>query len=264
MSCSDHAASDAQYADAFRDYGIDINGLGPEAAAALVQVSAIRESLVAALDDWADGISSADKGARVKARRLLVIAQQVDPDPWRNRLRAMVLSGDDGDLEQLARSAPVEELPAATLRLLGERAVDSAYPVVGMLRSKASGPLVELLRRAQRRFPADFWINYELALGAPDGAIAQLGGSHRLRSCSHGPAPQSPAVHLNLGAALEAKGDVDGAIAENRAAIDLKQDYPSAHNNLGFCLARQGHDDAAILEYEEAPAPEAGLPLGAL
>jgi hypothetical protein len=147
----DWSVLDPEYASAFREYGIDVEALAPEEAAALVRGSAIREHLTAGLDFWASALGqNRGSGDQEKRGRLLAVAQQADPDPWRNRLREARRTGNVS--KELLRSAPVEELPAATLGMLGRLAAFGAGPED-----------VELLRRAQRRYPADFWINHELA-----------------------------------------------------------------------------------------------------
>ena len=59
-------------------------------------------------------------------------------------------------------------------------------------------------------------------------------------------------AHDNLGAVLDARGQVDEAITHYREAIRLRSDCPSAHNNLGIALAGKGRMDEAIRHYQEA------------
>jgi serine/threonine protein kinase/Flp pilus assembly protein TadD len=47
-------------------------------------------------------------------------------------------------------------------------------------------------------------------------------------------------VHYNLGNALSKQGDLDGAIREYRAAIQIKPENAEAHCNLGYVLLQQG------------------------
>ncbi len=240
----DVTGSDLQYARAFRGYGIDVEALGPEEAATLVQDSAIRAHLAAGLDDWAAAAANdGQEGTRRKATQLLAVARQVDPDPWRNRLRDLVLSGDAAELDQLARSAPVEQVPAAALGLLGHLAVR---------RARASGPVVEMLRRAQRRFPADFWINEELAIALYSVQPPKLEEAIGFARAAVALRPQSPGVHYNLAVALHDKGDVDGVIAECREAVRLNSDFAEAHDNLGLALRDKGDLDGAVAECREA------------
>jgi serine/threonine protein kinase/Flp pilus assembly protein TadD len=242
----DKSVADPQYIRAFQEYGIDVATLEPEAAAALVQASAIREHLVAGLDDWADCVERLSTGKEnPRMGQLLTVAQQVDPDPWRNRLRVMVRSGRKRDLEELVRSVPVEDLPASTLVLLGHWARE------GFL-GKSSGPTLELLRRAQRRFPADFWINHDLAFVLAMAQPPELEEAIGFYRAAVALRPRSPGVRVNLGMALITKGDLDGASAEYRKAIELVPTYAPAYANLGATLSKQGDLDGAVAAYRKA------------
>ena len=55
----------------------------------------------------------------------------------------------------------------------------------------------------------------------------------------------------NLGNALRAKGDVDGAIAEYREALRVKPDYAMAHHNLANALFAKRDLDGAVAAYLE-------------
>jgi len=59
-------------------------------------------------------------------------------------------------------------------------------------------------------------------------------------------------AHLNLGSALDEKGQFDEAIREFQEAIRLKPDYVLAHNNLGVAIVRKGQIDEGISQYHEA------------
>ena len=63
-------------------------------AGAWVSDSAIREALVAALDNWA-----ACAGTPSRRNWLLEVARRADPDPWRDRVREPELWGDKAALE---------------------------------------------------------------------------------------------------------------------------------------------------------------------
>jgi serine/threonine-protein kinase len=233
-----------ELANAFREYGIDVETLEPDVASALVRDSAICETLVASLDDWASMLTGpAKKEQRQSLKRLLEVTRTADPDPWRDRLRGMLLSGDDSDLTQLARSAPVEELPRSTLVLLEHLVA---------VRSTASGPVMKLVRRAQRRFPADFWINHTLAYALQNGQPPQLEEAIGFFRAAVALRPGSYGTHVNLGRALSDKGDVDEAIDEYREAIHLKKDSAIAHMDFGVALRRKGMVEEAIAEYREA------------
>jgi Flp pilus assembly protein TadD len=64
--------------------------------------------------------------------------------------------------------------------------------------------------------------------------------------------PDHPNAHNNLGATLDDKGQTDAAILQFQDAIHLKPDHVQAHNNLGIALGRKGQTDEAIREFQEA------------
>jgi tetratricopeptide (TPR) repeat protein len=64
--------------------------------------------------------------------------------------------------------------------------------------------------------------------------------------------PKIALVHMNLGVALSAKGDVAGAIAAYRKAIELDPKSALAHINLGRCLFDQKKWDEAIAAFGKA------------
>jgi hypothetical protein len=64
--------------------------------------------------------------------------------------------------------------------------------------------------------------------------------------------PNNDNVHVNLGLALDNKGDLEAAIGEYREALRLNPNNDLAHYNLGLALDDKGDLDTAIGEYREA------------
>ena len=64
--------------------------------------------------------------------------------------------------------------------------------------------------------------------------------------------PNKAMAHCNHGAALKAQGDLDGAIAEYRAALRLQPDNAMAHFDLGRVLWTKGNREAAFKEVHTA------------
>ena len=88
------------YAAAFKGAGLAVEG-DEKIMAVRVQGSAIREELIASLDDWA--LVTPDTALRAQ---LLRTARLADPDPtWRDRVRDPVVWGDRQALERLAAEA---------------------------------------------------------------------------------------------------------------------------------------------------------------
>jgi serine/threonine protein kinase/Flp pilus assembly protein TadD len=238
----DGAQADPAYAQAFRDYGVDVMALSAEEAAGRIRARGICVELAAALDDWA----AVCRGTRDKAdttwKDLLGLARAADPDDLRNRLRDALERRDAQALIRLAAAGGIAELPPSTLWLLGH----------ALGQTGAIEDAVAVLRQGQQRHPGNFWVNHELAHW-----LAHKGPAHQeevvcYKIVAVALRPLSPGAHNNLGNALRHKGQLDAAIAEHRTALRLQPNDASFHNNLGVALRDKGKLDAAIAEYREA------------
>ena len=61
-------------------------------------------------------------------------------------------------------------------------------------------------------------------------------------------------MHFNLGNALKALGQLDGAVASYRAALAMQPDYPDACRNLGIALQAGGQHAGAMAAFRQAIA----------
>jgi serine/threonine protein kinase/Tfp pilus assembly protein PilF len=231
------ARASPRYRDAFRDYGLDVTALDADAAAARIQGSAIKDQLLAALDDWL-WCSPAKK----RADRRLAVLRRADPDPWRGRFRDAFVRGDKHALEELARDPKAAAQPPATVVSLGM--------LLGGLGEHSLA--VELLRSAQQRHPDDFWINFELAWELQVSQPKRAAEAVRYYQAALALRPDNPAVHANLGVALHDERKLDEAIAEYRKAIELDPKFAPAHTSLGNALHEQKKLPEAIAEYRKA------------
>jgi tetratricopeptide (TPR) repeat protein/tRNA A-37 threonylcarbamoyl transferase component Bud32 len=229
----DDASAAREYAAAFRDAGIGDETEAAEVVAQRIRASAVREQLVAAVDNY--WVLSRGK----RRAWLLAVARAADPDPWRNRFRDPEVWQDRSAIERLAREAKVSELSPQFLTGLG-----------ALLRDSGADP-VPLLTAAQRHYPSDFWLSFKLAWALSnakrlDEAIGYYRAALALR-------PGTPAVHNHLGNDLLAKGRVEEAIAEFQKAIEIAPMFAYAHLNLGKILCDNKHDyDAAIACFKKA------------
>jgi serine/threonine-protein kinase len=220
----DEAGAERQYAAAFRASGLEPEGENAAAVGARLRGSAVRQEVVAALDDWASFTTN-----RSRRGWLLAVARAADPDPLRDRVRQPEMWRDGAALARLAEEARAAGLSPQLAVALGR----------ALLRS--GGDAVALLAGAQGRFPQDYWLNFDLAgalLDAKrwDEAIGYNRAALALR-------PQASAVHNNLGGVLADKGRLDEAIDHYQQALQIDPKDAKAHTNLGIALQRKGRLD---------------------
>jgi len=280
------SAGDAAYAKAFRDAAIDIDALGPDAAAAKIRARLAGEVpvIAAALDDW----SARRRKARTKDARglslLTATARAADPDPTRNRLRAIwlqpITAQQREPLLALAKDADPRGWPVQTVTLLASSLLEANEPAAA----------AELLDRAWPHHPDDVWINHTLGNALEqvqpprtDDAIRFYTAARALRpetahDLAHaldrrGRGHEAVVVFRNLTELLpeigwhwgclatlcevrgnhsEAVAAMERAVARFRETLSLRPDDIAPHVNLGLVLCDVAHDyPAAAAEYRE-------------
>jgi tetratricopeptide (TPR) repeat protein len=178
---------------------------------------------------------------RPHREELLALAGAVDPDPLRNRLRAVLAGGDPAALKELAASEEVTRLGPGPLYLLG-RTLSNA----GARQDAAA-----FFRRAQQRYPGDYSLNDALGSRYRRATPPRFAEAARFYTAAVALRPENPGAHINLGVALDRLGDLDGAIRSHREAVRLSPSYTYAYNNLGSALRRNGDLEGAIQAYRE-------------
>jgi serine/threonine protein kinase/Tfp pilus assembly protein PilF len=284
---------------AFRAYGLAAGEGEPAVAAERIRRRpvAVQEAIVAALEEW-DNLAGDPTLPITEPHRAwlrAVVAAAEPGDAWTKALRAALAEAHGvkrrASLEQLAAAVDVRHHPPLTLTRLAKR-LEGIKPAGTPY---AAGPAaVALLRRAQRQYPADFWINEFLGMGLDQGTYekgsdplhvegqrgqkgeqdwAWTGGltpfrTHaeerteavRFLTAAVALRPESPGAHYNLGNALRHKGQFDEAIGCYQQALALDPKYALAHNNLGIALEAKGQVDAAIVSYRTAIALDPKYP----
>jgi Flp pilus assembly protein TadD len=226
---------DEEYEAAFREAGVGGPEEPVEEVAVRVRASAVRAALVAGVDDWA-----ARTQDEVRRTWLLEVARLADPGPggWGDRFRDPRVWRDRAALERLVAEADVSGLPPQTLSAL-------AWAL-----QRQGGDAVSLLRSAQQRHPADFWLTFQLGLALSASKRSEEAvGYYRAAAALR---PTSTAVHINLGSMLAEQGRLEEAVACYRQAIMLDPKVALAHTGLGLALARQGKLEEAMACYRRA------------
>lgn len=244
-SNEDPGPTDPDYASAFRGYGIDIESLDAHEAAERVAERAIFLELALALDNWAVGLKAAQPRERQRWMRLLTIARLADPDPWRQNLRLALENGNLNSLQDLARSALPVNLPVVSLVHLA-----SALRAAGALPDALA-----ILNQAQGYYPADFWLNHELAYCLEASRPPQLWDALRYFTVAAALRPQSARLQLALSRVHRQLGRYDDAVAACERATRLQPGFGGAYINLAIERQTKGSIDAAIRAIQENYLP---------
>ena len=221
----------SEYREAFAARGLNLEAMERIEAAKQIAASAVKADLVAAVDDWA--LYEPEEGLR---NRLLEIARRADPGPWTDRLRNPAMWNDTTAVEKLAADADPAGTSPAALSALAE-----------LMRRRGLNP-APLLATARATYPADFELAFVLGglhLSMDGQQIGPYEAARALR-------PENVGVWINLGGALRAKGDADGAIVAYRGAIKYAPKDAVAHATLGYALGAKGDVEGAIAAYREA------------
>jgi serine/threonine-protein kinase len=288
---------DEQYAAAFRRWGLDVDHTAEaEVVARLRQEpDVVVQELIAGLDAWMKARREQKRPA-AEWRRLARVADQLDRDDRRRRLRAL-----------LAEDGPSRADAGAVLREVRGGIDPRREPVLTVLllsrACAAAGDLVgaeEVLRRAAAARPDDVVLltdlgnllegiqppRLEAAIGyyrAARGQRTHVGivlSRALLRAGLAADAadvlqellprqPDNPELHVYLGVAAFELGKPGEAVAAFRKPIELQPDFPEAYADLGMALGSQQADGEAEAALRKALAlrpvyPEAYNELGLL
>ena len=149
--------ADAEYADAFRKAGLDVDSSEPPESGEWLAARSEPVELAAYLDEWA-WVRRAAGRPEALWRRLIEAARAADPDRWRDALRARIASLDPEAVAEFRRLADdgkaLEAQPAPSLILLARQLKNAAGD-----RDRAA----RVLSGAVSRHPADFWARIELS-----------------------------------------------------------------------------------------------------
>lgn len=225
------------YEQAFRARGLDLTVLTKDEATVRIRQSAIRENLFDALDDWIRYLPALPKesgGTQPTKEDLLAIIDALDENPLRKKLRATLVAGEFGKVQQMAEEVDVRQYSPAFTVWLG----------AALRLARAHSASIRVLKRGQQLYPDDFWLNYSLYLshnasGRSSEAMGYIRAALAIR-------PESDTARTELGWSLCTAKEYDDAIATVQIAIETNPVRAPLHFLLGYALSRQGRFDEAI------------------
>jgi serine/threonine protein kinase/Flp pilus assembly protein TadD len=228
------------YAKAFADYGIDILNLPiAEAADRLRARDRLAVPLAVTLDVWAATPSSKTSAIRTQIR---AVAAQVDPDPWRRKVREAVERQDGATLAELAGAPDLTRQSRNSLVVLEQ----------GLKHCGCPREALDVLLKTQQLYPADFWANYWLAHELYWARRPNHDEVLSFARAAVGVRPKYAAAHLLLALSLQRKGRYGEAMVYHDRAIELAPNNPYAHHDRGWTLNLLGKHDEAIACYRKA------------
>jgi serine/threonine protein kinase/Flp pilus assembly protein TadD len=242
-------AADRRYAEVLRQQGLDLDTVSVKEATGWLQARvSVLPALIAALDDWAERIRPhilrANWSARANA--LTELAQAVDVDPWRRRVRHAVATGDFTILEALARSEEVgRQAPSTVVMLARALKQDQALEVLGV---------------ALREHPEDFWLHVHTAIRQPpdryDLKVRHYTAALALRPHNHFVLTHLARTLHEQGKSNGDQGKLDEAAACWRKRIEFGPHSPhilsALYYELGLVLTSRGKLDEAAAAYRKA------------
>lgn len=232
----------ARFAAAFRDYGIDLERLDEAEAAARLNESAIRVDLIYSLDEWLMVGGSPPRADDTLVRRLSRVANLVDSNEWRRRVRDALAADDLDRLRAMASPTLDADLPAGSLDLLA-----TALSIEG-----DHDTAIEVFREACLRDPGDFNVHLKLAdlleFTEPDAREEIL----RRLLVAVAVRPDSVLALTTLSRLLWEDGEPESAISYLRRAVTVEPDLPANWHQLGRFHRAQGDLPAARAALEQA------------
>jgi tetratricopeptide (TPR) repeat protein len=232
------AGSAVAYEEAFRAEGLFDFDEPARVAADRLGRSAVKDALVAAVDDWAlcaGYLSDAGREAW-----LLEMARRADPDTfgWRDRVRNPSMRRDKNGLARLIDSANLAEAPVNLLVSLGE------------LFQRSGGDPVPFLLSVQREHPDDLWLSYLLG----SYAVRRNDIPEALRNLQSALAiqPGTALMYHDLGHAFHLAGRRTESLSYLAKAVQLDPENARIRFNFSLRLLDSNRPAEALEQFERA------------
>ena len=234
---------DRRFARAFKSYGLDLEATPIRDAVARLKYrpETFVLEVVGSLDHWLSIRHDLPSPAEVEPklldlRKILELAQGLDSDPERNRLRAL--------LEQADLKTQLQTLGAMTRKIkLVEFGPSTALLFARLLNSAGDTKnAIAVLRAAVVRYPADPWTNFELATLLNNARPRQADEAIRFYTAARAVRPETG---WDLAQVLHARGRDDEVEAIYREFVRLDPERTRYLHDLFRFLQERGKKDEA-------------------
>jgi serine/threonine-protein kinase len=244
------AAMHLRFSGAFKRYSLDLEAIPVKEVVARLKSrpEAVVHEVVGSLDHWLIFLRDDEvtEDGPEKMRRLIELAEGLDPDVERNRLRALL---GQPDLKAHRRSLSAMASPAKVIAYGPSTALLLAR---SLEKAEDARSAIAVLRAAVVRYPGDVWTNFELARllssaqpPQPDETIRYYTAARALR----------PELGLDLAKELQRRGRNDEAEAMYRELVRRNAENPIMLFRFFDLLRDSGKLDEARSVAERITAP---------
>ena len=232
----------AQFVQAFRDYGVDLDGALITPALERIRERHIAEEVALALDDLGRLRRSLFGEQAVEFQRTAALAMDLDPDPLRMRLRQAIGADDLPTLLELAAPEHLGELPPGSIWVLSAVLWDR-HP-------EHRPDVYRMYDQALYLYPDDYVLQ---SIGA--NIYKQVGRVETTLACraaAFSLQPDNPAARYLLADAMFFAGRMVDALGVFRACVARTPNSATSHNGLGWALFQLGDYAGAAASMQKA------------
>ena len=233
---------DAAFTQAFKDYGVDLEGDDLVPALQRIRERDIAESVALSLDDWGR-LRRKIYGARSeKAENLMLLALDLDPDPSRSRMRQAIAGNDLPVMLELLAPGNLPKLGPGSIFVLSAAIWDS-FP-------EHRPEVYRAFDQALHLYPDDY------VLQACGGLVYQLASrfqaSLACRSAALSLRPDDPIAQMRMGDALLYLGRLTEAEGTYRACLAKAPSNAEAWYSFGVVQVLLGDSAGALTSFSHS------------
>jgi serine/threonine protein kinase len=239
-------ALDAAFTQAFRDYGVDLEGGDVVPAMKRIRERKIALDVALSLDDWGQLRRRVHGAKSEKVENLMVLALDLDPDPLRLRLREAIASRDLPAMLELTRPEVVKQLEPGSIFVLCAALWDG-FP-------DKRADVFRVFEQALQEHPGDFALRSLAGAFYQDGFRVEQALSCRVAALAL--RPSDVPSRFAVGESLLYLGRLPEAVAALRVALAADPTMPEANDALGIALLLLGDPAGALACLSRTPEIE--------
>jgi len=235
-------AIDAEFAKAFQEYGVDLDGADLVLALKRIRERDIAADVALALDDWARVRRKVHGAKSEKAENLFYLAMDLDADPVRQRMRQAIADDDLSALLELVAPDNLPELAPGSIFVLSAALWD------GHLDQR---PVVyRVYDQALQLHPGDYVL--QSVGGNIYGAAGRVQSALMCRASALSIRPRDAGALFRLAESLSFLGRLTEAEGALRASTTVDPSDQQAAWSLGVVQSQLGERVAALESFTRA------------